>query len=30
MTQLDSAKAGEITPEMVQAAKYDGVSPEEI
>jgi thiamine biosynthesis protein ThiC len=30
MTQLDSAKAGEITPEKEQAAKYDGVSPEEI
>jgi thiamine biosynthesis protein ThiC len=30
MTQLDAAKAGEITPEMVQAAKYDGVSPDEI
>ena len=30
MTRLDSAKAGKITPEMVQAAKYDGVSSEEI
>jgi phosphomethylpyrimidine synthase len=30
MTQLDSAKAGGITSEMEQAAKYDGVSPEEI
>jgi phosphomethylpyrimidine synthase len=30
MTQLDAAKAGEITPEMVQAAKHDGVEPEEI
>jgi phosphomethylpyrimidine synthase len=30
MTQLEAAKAGEITPEMKQAAKYDGVEPEEI
>ena len=30
MTQLEYARAGEITPEMVQAAAYDGVSPEEI
>jgi phosphomethylpyrimidine synthase len=30
MTLLDAAKAGEITPEMEQAAEYDGVSPEEI
>ena len=30
MTQLDAAKAGEITLEMEQAAKHDGVAPEEI
>ena len=30
MTQLESAKKGETTPEMVQAAKYEGMSPEEI
>lgn len=30
MTQLESAKKGEITPEMVQAANHDGVSPEEM
>src|SRR3989339_1411892 len=30
MTQLESAKKGNITPEMVQAANYDGVSPEEL
>jgi len=30
MTQLESAKKGKITPEMVQAAAYDGVSPEEL
>jgi phosphomethylpyrimidine synthase len=30
MTLLDAANAGEITPGMEQAAKYDGVSPEEI
>jgi phosphomethylpyrimidine synthase len=30
MTQLESARKGEITPEMVQAANYDGVSPEEL
>jgi phosphomethylpyrimidine synthase len=30
MTQLESARKGGTTPEMVQAAKYDGVSPEEI
>ncbi len=30
MTQLESARNGATTPEMVQAAKYDGVSPEEI
>ncbi len=30
MTQLESARKGEITPEMVQAAQHDGVSPEEI
>ncbi len=30
MTQLESARKGVTTPEMVQAAKYEGVSPEEI
>ena len=30
MTQLESARKGATTPEMVQAATYEGVSPEEI
>jgi len=30
MTQLESAKKGEITPEMVRAAAHDHVSPEEL
>jgi phosphomethylpyrimidine synthase len=30
VTQLESAQRGDITPEMVQAANYDGVSPEEL
>jgi hypothetical protein len=30
MTQRDAVKEGEITPEMLQAAKYDIVSPKEI
>ena len=30
MTQLEAAIAGEITPEMEQAAKYEGVDPAEI
>ena len=30
MTQLESAKKGKTTPEMDQAAKHEGVSPEEI
>ena len=30
MTQLESARKGKITPEMVQAAAYDGVTPDEL
>ena len=30
MTQLESARRGETTPEMAQAATYDHVSPEEM
>lgn len=30
MTLLDAARAGELTPEMEQAAKYDGLEPEEM
>ncbi len=30
MTQLESARKGETTPEMVQAAAHDQVSPEEL
>ncbi len=30
MTQLEAAKQGKITPEIVQAAQYDGVPPEEL
>src|SRR5450759_1723316 len=30
MTQPNSARRGEITPEMVQTARHGGVSPEEI
>ncbi|MBW6485785.1 MAG: phosphomethylpyrimidine synthase ThiC [Syntrophobacterales bacterium] len=30
MTQLDAAKEGKITKEMEQAAKHDGVAPEEL
>ena len=30
MTQLESAKKGKITPEMVQAAHYDNITPEEL
>jgi len=30
MTQLEYALAGEVSPEMVQAAEHDGIPPEEI
>ncbi len=30
MTQLESARTGVTTPEMVQAATYEGIDPEEI
>ena len=30
MTQLEAARKGKITPEMEQAAKYEGIAPEEI